>query len=106
LLVNISVFKLSLLKYIVAPSTWSSNTVGTVSRICNAKEGHLITSTLLTSDCKISEAFGELSMLIAFPLPFIWKVVPLHFVMRIDWLISTSISMGAEGDSKFSLPSC
>lgn len=62
-----------------------------------------MTSTLLTRESMIREVFGELSMLMALPLPLIRKVRPLHFVIRIDWLISASISTGVEGESKFSM---
>lgn len=84
LLVKISVFRLSLLRYTVAPSTWSSRTVGNVSRTCNAKFEHLITSTLLTSESMMIDVFGELSIEMALPLPLTRIVVFLHLVIRID----------------------
>lgn len=86
----------------LAPSTWSSSTVGTFSRIWIANDGHLMTSTEDTSESRIKEVFDELSMEIAFALPWTRRVVFLHLLMRIEWLISASISMGPEGDSKFS----
>jgi hypothetical protein len=67
-----------------------------------ANEGHLITSTEETRDWTIMDVFGDESMLMALPLPCIWMVAFLHLVMRTEWLISAVISIGAEGESKFS----
>jgi len=84
LLVKISVLRLSLLRYTVAPSTWSRRTVGTVSSTCNAKFEHLITSTLLTSESMMIEVLGELSIEMALPLPLTRMVVFLHLVIKIE----------------------
>jgi hypothetical protein len=73
--------------------------VGTVPRIWTAKDGHLMTSTLDTRESRMSEVFGQLSMEIAFALPWTRIVVLLHFVIRIEWFCSAWISIGAEVDS-------
>ena len=76
--------------------------VGKEPVIWTAKLGHLITSMLLTRVSTRICSLGLLSMLMALALPRRMMVALAHFVMRMDWLISTSISIGAEGESKFS----
>lgn len=61
-----------------------------------------MTSTEETSESRMRDVLGELSMEIAFALPWMRRVVFLQRDMRIDWLISAWISIGALGDSKFS----
>ena len=95
----ISVCKLSLLKYRVAPSTWSSRTVGKDSITCSAKLEHLMTSMEETSESTIMDVLGELSTLMALALPLMRMVVPLQREMRIEWLRSTVISTGLLGES-------
>jgi hypothetical protein len=102
LLVNTSVAKLSLLRYTVAPSTWSSKIVGSVPSTCSAKFGHLITSTEETSESMMSDVRDELSSDRALAFPLMRMVVFLQREIRIEWLISASISSVSEGESKLS----
>jgi hypothetical protein len=76
--------------------------VGRVPRTCNAKLGHLITSTELTSESMMSDVREELSSESAFALPLTRMVVFLQREMRIEWLISASISIVSDGESKLS----
>ena len=82
--VIISVCKLSLLKYKVAPSTWSSRTVGKVSMTCSAKPEHLMTSMEETRESTMMDVLGELSTLMALALPLMRIVVPLQREIRIE----------------------
>ena len=59
-----------------------------------AKLLDLMTSIDETRDSTMSERRGELSMEIAFALPLIMTVVLLHRLIRIEWEIEASISMG------------
>jgi len=102
LLVKTSVASESLERYTVAPSTWSSRMVGRVPRTCSAKLGHLITSTELTSESMMSDVREELSSESAFALPLMRMVVFLQREMRMEWLISASISIVSDGESKLS----
>jgi hypothetical protein len=102
LLVNTSVARLSLLKYTVAPSTWSKRIVGRVPRTCSAKFGHLMTSTELTRESMMSDVRTELSSDKALAFPLMRIVVFLQREMRMEWLISASISSVSEGESKLS----
>ena len=77
-------------------------TVGSAPVTCKAKLGHLMTSTEDTRLSMTRLVRGLLSMLIALALPKRRMVAFLHFVMRIDWEIETSTSIGAAGSSKFS----
>ena len=69
---------------------------------CRAKLADLITSTEETRESMTRERRGELSMDIAFALPFTMMTVLLHLVMRMEWDIEASISMGSVSFSKFS----
>jgi hypothetical protein len=102
--VKTSVARLSLLRYTVAPSTWSSRIVGSVPRTCSAKFGHLMTSTLETSESMMSEVRDELSSDRALALPLMRMVVFLQREMRTEWLISASISRVSPCESKLSYP--
>jgi len=64
-----------------------------------------MTSTLLTSESMMMDVFGELSIVMALPLPLTRIVVFLHLVISIEWLISALISIGEELSSKFSYTS-
>ena len=94
LLEKTSVFKLSLLRYICAPSTESRRIVGTTPRIWRAKFVDLITSMEETRDSTRSDNRGELSMEMAFALPLMMIVVLLQRLMRMEWDIEASISIG------------
>lgn len=102
LLVKTSVARESLDKYTVAPSTWSSRIVGSLPRTCRAKLGHLMTSTELTRESMMSDVRDELSSERALALPLTRMVVFLQREMRMDWLISASISTVSPGESKLS----
>jgi len=102
LLVKTSVANESLDRYTVAPSTWSSRMVGRVPRTWSAKLGHLITSTELTSESMIRDVRELLSSESAFALPLMRIVVFLQREMRMEWLISASISIISPGESKLS----
>ena len=59
-----------------------------------AKLGDLMTSIDETSDSTMSERRGELSMEIAFALPLMITVVLLQRLMRMEWEMEASISIG------------
>lgn len=94
LLEKTSVSKLSLLRYICAPSTESSRMVGTTPKIWRAKLEDLMTSMEETRDSTRRDRRGELSIEIAFALPLIIIVVLLQRLMRIECDIEASISTG------------
>jgi len=102
LLVKTSVASESLERYTVAPSTWSRRMVGRVPRTWSAKLGHLMTSTELTSESMMRDVREELSSERALALPLTRMVVFLQREMRMEWLISASISSVSPGESKLS----
>jgi hypothetical protein len=61
-----------------------------------------MTSTELTSESMMRDVRDELSSERAFALPLMRMVVFLQREMRIEWLISASISMVSAGESKLS----
>ncbi len=73
--------------------------VGNVPKTCSAKFDDLMTSTEETKESMISERRGELSTDMAFAFPLMMIVVLLHRLIRIEWLIEASISMGADSFS-------
>ena len=102
LLVKTSVASESFERYTVAPSTWSRRMVGRVPRTWSAKLGHLMTSTELTSESMMRDVRDELSSESALALPLMRMVVFLQREMRMEWLISASISSVSPGESKLS----
>lgn len=64
--------------------------------------GHLITSTELTMESTMRDVRDELSRERALALPLMRIVVFLQREMRMEWLISASISIISLGESKLS----
>jgi len=94
LLWMILVDMLSLLKYMVALSTWSIMTVGIVPKTCSAKFWDLTTSTVDTSESTTRLKRSVFSTVTALALPLIMTVELEHLLMRTECEIDASISIG------------
>jgi hypothetical protein len=77
-------------------------TVGMVPRTWRANDFDLTASTVETRESTTRDSFVVFSMVMALALPRTTMVVLMHLEMRMECEMSTWISIGPEGWSKFS----